>query len=168
MEETGGERCQTQEEVRGSGRGAERQPGWAWMPRWGRVGRGKMTVGAGMTWHSLDSHHVTPSSVNTMMDEGHQAYPGTLTLHPCCIPPISPSPALSCGQRAPYRTGEDWTPRGVDMTPKVSQLSCQSQDVYQTYLRLDPHSLNPRLPTGPVARARPSVTLELTATSILR
>lgn len=53
-----------------------------------------------------------------MMDEGHQAHPGTLTLHPCCIPPISPSPALSCGQRAPYRTGEDWTPRGVDMTPQ--------------------------------------------------
>lgn len=76
MEETGGERCKTQEDVRGLGRGAERQPGWAWMPRRAGVGWGKMTVGAGMTWHSLDRHHAAPSSVNTMMDEGHQAHPG--------------------------------------------------------------------------------------------
>lgn len=120
----GGGRCKTQEDVGGSGRRAERQPGWARMPRRGGVGQGKMTVGARMTWLSLDRHHATPSSVSTLMDEGHQAHPETLTLHPRLIPSISPSPALSSGQRAPHRMGEDWTPRGAGHDSARAPSSC--------------------------------------------
>ena len=83
-----------------------------------------MTVGARMTWLSLDRHHATPSSVNTMMDEGHQAHPEILTLHLRLIPSIPPSPALSGGQRAPHRMGEDWTPRGAGHDSPRAPSSC--------------------------------------------